>query len=192
MICDAFSRKSLETGQQSQSLFSVLWTTWQLRGWCHTFITEDSSPAEVALARSVTSETFVTTPMFTCTFCREKQRTTVDQEEPSYHLEDTVNVPWSQWTPYLPLWHVSQAVPLKPLLHWQTPVPLIPSKHNPLLKQGWALGPGHGSQCWPKNPLQHRWTWTQNGPVTKCLWVLGSDRSGDLQCSAGGRWLCSR
>lgn len=67
--------------------------------------------------------------------------------------------PWSQWTPYLPLWQVSQAVPLKPSLHRHTPVPFVPSTHTPLPKQGRPFGPGHASQCSPKNPAQHLRSW---------------------------------
>lgn len=67
--------------------------------------------------------------------------------------------PWSQWTPYLPLWQVSQAVPLKPSLHRHTPVPFVPSTHTPLSKQGRPFGPGHASQCSPKNPAQHLRSW---------------------------------
>ena len=87
-----------------------------------------------------------------------------------------LNSPWSQWTPYFPLWHVSQAVPSKPLLHWHTPVPLVPSTHSPLPKQGWPLGPGHGSQCCPKNPPQHLRTWRRNRLLTlsssSSVWLL--------------------
>lgn len=105
-----------------------------------------------------------------------------------------VNSPWSQWTPYIPRWHVSQAVPSKPLWHWHAPVPLVPSTHSPLPKQGWPLGPGHGSQCCPKNPPQHLRTWRRSRALTPGVFTVcvTSDVTSDVRWTPAGRSLCSR
>lgn len=58
--------------------------------------------------------------------------------------------PWSQWMPYLPSVHVSQAVPLKPRPHSHTPVPLAPSKQIPFPKQTFSAFPGQGWHWGPK------------------------------------------
>lgn len=129
-----------------------------------TFVTQDASPADVTLARPVALQPVITAAIFTATVC--SANTAWDRKQQiNRHLLLLYIVelyePWSQWTPYFPLWQVSQAVPLKPLLHWQIPVPLVPSEHAPLPKQDRPFGPGHGSQCSPKNPPQHLRTWKQ-------------------------------
>lgn len=161
---------------------------------CHTFITVNASPADVTLAGPVSVQSLVTESVLTPTVCRGNQRQVMDTVLLKIYFNQ-LHEPWSQWTPYFPLWQDSQAVPWKSLLHWQTPVPLTPSKHRPLPKQACPFGPGQGSHCSPKNPSQHLRSWKYTGNVIQDFlrfFMLGRWKQRDVQCSSRGRLLCSR
>ena len=136
-------------------------------------VTQDSCPADVALAAAVAGDTLAAAAALAAAVCRPESRVSgelpvpagdfLSQRGTSCPSGGHHHLPWSQWTPYFPLSHVSQAVPLKPLWHRQTPVPAVPSSQAPFPKQGCPLGPGQGSQCSPKNPPQHLRTCRQRG-----------------------------